>query len=212
MDLFIVGDIHGCYYSFEKLLEYWKPEEELLIQVGDLISKGNHCPRVVELARRLEKEHGAVFLQGNHEYQMIKHFAGEGGQFWADAFVAPCERQYEAYGRDLEMDVQWMAQKALYWENEAVFVSHAGISMMPEPYSPHHKYGILWNRTPLKEIGKLQVIGHTPQKKPLYDKKRKYINVDTGAFKGQSLTAVRLTEDGLFKEFVSVMTMAEDIF
>ena len=42
MNLFIVGDIHGCYYTFKTLLQrYWDEKNDVLIQVGDLIENLN---------------------------------------------------------------------------------------------------------------------------------------------------------------------------
>jgi serine/threonine protein phosphatase 1 len=40
MNLLVIGDIHGCYYTFQMLLDkFWDSEKELLIQVGDIIDK-----------------------------------------------------------------------------------------------------------------------------------------------------------------------------
>ena len=212
--LFIIGDIHGCYYSFKELLDtHWNPEQEQLIQVGDLISKGKHSPRVIELARKLEASHGAVFLQGNHEYKAINHYINKvQSLFWEETFLAPMETQYEKYKRDLLSDIKWSAKNPLIWENDQVLVSHASISMMAAAYSPHSHFGLLWHRTPLKNVGKLQVIGHTPKPQPIYDPVQNYINVDTGAFKGEFLTAAKVSVDGVFERFVSVLADERDVF
>ena len=76
MNLLIVGDVHGCYYTFQSLLEeHWHPETEILIQVGDLIDRGKHTPLTVEYCRTLSERYPerAIFLKGNHEYEMIEH-------------------------------------------------------------------------------------------------------------------------------------------
>ncbi len=58
MNLLIVGDVHGCYHTFKKLVdENWNPEEELLIQIGDLINKGPHSGLCSKYWRKLEKKY-----------------------------------------------------------------------------------------------------------------------------------------------------------
>ena len=62
MNLFIVGDIHGCYYTFKSLLQrYWDEKNEVLIQVGDLIDRGNHTPQTIMYCKELQQKHKAVF-------------------------------------------------------------------------------------------------------------------------------------------------------
>ena len=45
MNLFVVGDIHGCYYTWRQLLLHWQPAQERLIQLGDLVDRGKYSPR-----------------------------------------------------------------------------------------------------------------------------------------------------------------------
>jgi len=74
MNLFIIGDVHGCYNTFSAMLEFWEPEKEILIQLGDLIDRGNFTPQLVKLCRELEDKHKAVFLKGNHEWLALQYF------------------------------------------------------------------------------------------------------------------------------------------
>jgi len=212
-NILVIGDIHGCFYSFKELLHtHWNPEEEQLVQVGDLINKGNHSPLVVQLARKLEREHQAAFIQGNHEYKTILHVDGYESLLWAEQFINPTIRRYDALELDFEGDVQWMKKLPLKWETDHILVTHAGIGHFPFPYSPDNEFGVLWNRSPLKAIGKMQVIGHTPTNGvPIYEERIPYCNVDTGAFKGQFLSGVKLTPKGEVIEFVQVLTDNRDI-
>ncbi|HHY83190.1 MAG TPA: hypothetical protein GX505_11035 [Clostridiales bacterium] len=53
-------------------------------------------------------------------------------------------------------------------------VSHAGIAKnCLNPLDEANGQGLLWNRGEIKNIGKIQVIGHTPCKndEPVYDEK-----------------------------------------
>lgn len=73
MNYFIVGDIHGCYYTFCQLLTHWKREEEVLVLVGDLIDRGNYSAKVLQLCKELsEGDHQVVVLKGNHEAELIQ--------------------------------------------------------------------------------------------------------------------------------------------
>ncbi|MCP4441998.1 MAG: serine/threonine protein phosphatase [Aureispira sp.] len=213
-NLLVIGDVHGCYNTFRKLLdEHWNPEEELLVQVGDLINKGKHSVKVVQLARQLEREHGAVFLLGNHEWESIRTKRGEGNRFWKQHFVGPLIEQYDRLGLDWEYDVAWFEKHPLKWENDHIHISHAGIAGFPDPYDPNNKYGVIWNRERLNNIGKFQVIGHTPTYNgcPIYRPDDNYCNVDTGAYLGQALSGIKLTATGEFLELVSVLTEDGDI-
>ncbi|QNP51115.1 metallophosphoesterase [Hymenobacter qilianensis] len=76
MNLFIVGDVHGCYFTFLELLQHWNPAREMLIQVGDLVDRGNFSPETVAAAISLNLKHPkqTVFLKGNHEAGMLKYY------------------------------------------------------------------------------------------------------------------------------------------
>ena len=80
MNLFLIGDVHGCYHSFQALLRYWQPQEELLIQVGDLVDRGNFAPETVALALDMHANYPGqtVFLRGNHEAGMLRHYGPDG--------------------------------------------------------------------------------------------------------------------------------------
>lgn len=212
-NLLVIGDVHGCYHTFKQLLDqYWNPKEDLLVQVGDLIHKGKHSAKVVQLARQLQREQQAVFLLGNHEWESIRAKRGEGNPFWQNHFVQPLLKQYDKLNLDWEDDVSWFEKHPLKWENEHIHVSHAGISGFPEPYEPTNVYGVVWNRQTLKDIGKFQVIGHTPTDgQAAFCPNDNYCNVDTGAYLGQALSGIKLDSKGKMLELVSVLTDDRDI-
>ncbi len=45
MNLFIIGDVHGCFHTFSELLTHRDPATEHLIQVGDLVDRGATFPK-----------------------------------------------------------------------------------------------------------------------------------------------------------------------
>ncbi len=56
MNLLIIGDIHGCFNTFKTLLDkHWKSDAEILIQLGDLIDRGNFSAETLLLAHSLNQ-------------------------------------------------------------------------------------------------------------------------------------------------------------
>ena len=80
MHLFVVGDVHGCYHTWQALLKHWNPAEDILIQVGDMVDRGRFSAHCVQLARELETQHPGrtIFLLGNHEHAMLRHLGPKG--------------------------------------------------------------------------------------------------------------------------------------
>jgi serine/threonine protein phosphatase 1 len=99
------------------------------------------------------------------------------------------------------------------WENDSVFISHAGISYSENYLDENNKEGLLWNKSAIKKINKIQVIGHTPHenKKPIFLPEFDTWNIDTGAYLGKFLSALKLDEKGNFIDFYSVPTSLKDI-
>ena len=65
--------------------------------------------------------------------------------------------------------------------------------------------------TKLLNLGKLQIVGHTHDSKPRYDKKAKALYIDTGAFKGNQLSCA-IVERSEIIEILSVDTNHRDIY
>ena len=215
-ELFVVGDVHGCWNTFQELLTYWNPETEILIQVGDLVDRGNYSPQCLELSRELSRKFPdrSVFLRGNHEQMMLRYLRGEdttghwlinGGKSTLTGFI-----KLQVPPADY---LDWLEERELVWENEFVCVTHAGITAVENPFDVDDRMGVLWNRGPWKNIGKLQVIGHTPQLsgKAAFNSQPSVWNIDTGAFKGVCLTGIKLDIDGNLSEEINIPTHELDI-
>lgn len=214
MNLFVIGDVHGCYATFLKMIDRWDRKTEILIQLGDLIDRGNGSPEVVKLARHLKKAYAdqAVFIKGNHEYEMIEHITNPPNNNWLKQGGSETMHQYLAAGRDIKDDVRWLQTMPLYWGNDHIFISHAGISEKANrPFHETSEYGILWNRSPLKDIQKLQIIGHTPCDWPIYDKQSNSWNIDTAAVFGNQLTGMKLKQSGEIIDWVHIKTDKRDM-
>ena len=78
MNIFSIGDIHGCskeLISLQKKIlnaKGFKKDNDLLIYIGDYIDRGPHSKTVIDQVIKLQKENiKSIFLMGNHEEVMI---------------------------------------------------------------------------------------------------------------------------------------------
>jgi serine/threonine protein phosphatase 1 len=213
MNYFITGDVHGCFYTFQKMLEKWDREKEIFIQVGDLVDRGLHSARVVELAISIaEKYPNSVFLKGNHEALMIKYFKNLTMNNWFTHYGEVTIGSYIEIGKNAQDDLAWLGNNKLVYETDFLFVSHAGLTQTENPYEEDHADSLIWNRKPLLKLKKVQVHGHTPhtRKGPHYNRETDSWNVDTGACFGKGLSSLRLSEEGKLLEKIFIKTDKRD--
>ncbi|MCH7413592.1 serine/threonine protein phosphatase [Belliella sp. R4-6] len=216
MSLFIIGDVHGCFHSYLKLMDHWEPKTETLIQLGDLVDRGNFSPLTVRLAFEIKKvfKNSVHFLRGNHEQMMIKYLlGGDHSDHWLNNGGRQTLEQFSKHKIDPKKYIDWLNAMPLYWENKNVVVSHAGFSGVGSPLDLNNPDGVLWNRKSLVNLGKIQVIGHTPlvDGRPEFQSSSNSWNIDTGAYKGNCLTGIKLNNDGTFLEVISIPTDPKDI-
>lgn len=214
-NLYIIGDVHGCYNTFRAIVEFWEPDKEILIQLGDLIDRGNFNPELIKYCRNLEQKYPGktVFLKGNHEWLALQYLNKNKEENWYDKYGKKVLWQYVIAERDFEEDAKWMGQLKNHWQNDSVLVSHAGISESPFAFHEDHYSGLLWQRLGIKNIGKVQVYGHTPVKgkKLYYEETSNSYNIDTGAYLGKALTGIKLDERGELIDTFTIPTIEKDI-
>ena len=78
MNIFAIGDIHGCSKQLislqDKIFNYptYNKESDLIIYLGDYIDRGPNSKDVIQHILKLQKEKvNSIFLMGNHEQIMI---------------------------------------------------------------------------------------------------------------------------------------------
>jgi len=212
---YIIGDVHGCLKTFEELASYWNPDREILIQLGDLIDRGSFSPQTLQYCMDLEVRHpGKVkFLRGNHEQMLLDFYSGISTSWIANGGRETL-LQFTKAGLEIRDFLSWINNRPFYFKTEHIFVSHAGlVKDVKEPIDPRDPNGLLWNRTPLINIHKTQVIGHTPLNdgKPSYDSASNSWNIDTGAYKGICLTGIKLDSRGAYLETHAIPTREGDL-
>jgi bis(5'-nucleosyl)-tetraphosphatase (symmetrical) len=76
MTTWVIGDIHGCWETLQRLLGRieWAPEQDKLWLVGDLVNRG---PRSLEVLRWAhENSKRLVAVLGNHDLHLLARAAG----------------------------------------------------------------------------------------------------------------------------------------
>lgn len=73
MATYVIGDVHGCYYSLLALLEQIELNKaDRLLFVGDLINKGPHSRKVVDLLMKMQDMgYQLQSVRGNHEQKLL---------------------------------------------------------------------------------------------------------------------------------------------
>jgi len=66
-----IGDVHGCFDELQMLLRKcdYRPGD-LIVFLGDLVSKGPDSTSVVKMAREL----GAIGVRGNHDFEVVRWY------------------------------------------------------------------------------------------------------------------------------------------
>jgi serine/threonine protein phosphatase 1 len=66
--VYVISDIHGCFYTLEKLIKRVRKKDESpqFVFVGDYVDRGLHSKKCVEYVIQLQSE-GAICLRGNHD-------------------------------------------------------------------------------------------------------------------------------------------------
>jgi len=213
MNLLLVGDVHGCFFTFKKLVdEIWQPDREFLIQVGDLINKGRYSTEVLRMAFDIQREYPyhSFFLKGNHEYLFVEALKQKNGGAEFDQTL----EQLRSADMPIAQAQRWMESRPLKWESPYVLATHAGLAKnCAKPYVESSLRGVLFNRSPLKALDKVQVIGHNVLKgeKALFKTSENAWHIDTGAWMGKKLTALRLSYTGKYLDSFSIDVDRRDL-
>jgi serine/threonine protein phosphatase 1 len=200
---YVIGDIHGCYREFQRLLDLCSDHTEgrpsQLITLGDYVDRGPESFGVVQLIRhRLAGEYpvfrSIVNLKGNHEDMMVQAVLGgelRDKQSWVSSNNGG-NATVESYpNREFLLDdAKWLAALPTSCEDKLRYYVHAGIrpGIRLKEQSDADKMWIrdlfLKHKAPHE---KYVVYGHTPVRKP--DVQSNRINIDTALVFGGRLTA-----------------------
>lgn len=214
-NIFVIGDVHGCYYTLMKLVEEL-PKNAKLIFVGDLCDKGNFSKEVVEYV--IQNEHKCIL--GNHEHLMLNNIDDKGSK-WATQTNFGGYKTIESYKDDeqtLQKHLLWIKTLPSYIIKDKYFITHGyGLPYFKRRDEEKSKKPLMSNRKDYhgkwaKDFEKghwdydiINIFGHDYGSKPTSD--TNYYNIDSGCVYGEKLTAICLNT----KEFISVDVEEKDI-
>ncbi|MDZ7910824.1 MAG: metallophosphoesterase [Rhodococcus sp. (in: high G+C Gram-positive bacteria)] len=141
----VIGDVHGCSLSLEKLLtrmDYrcdqgvYRHTNRLAIFVGDIIDRGPHIREAVNIIRGMVDANCAICILGNHEFnaiayttvvstpgdelQYLRHHNQRNNRLIAETLV-----QYASYPEQWRSALEWFQTLPIYLDMDLFRVVHA---------------------------------------------------------------------------------------
>ncbi|MEL6681261.1 MAG: metallophosphoesterase family protein [Pseudomonadota bacterium] len=220
--MYAVGDIHGCDQQLARLLDKIETEavgDETLVFLGDLVDRGPHSAQVLSrlYERATAEPQQTIVLMGNHERMMIDFIddPSDEGARWLRFGGMDTLKSYgivdvpDVLDAEDALDVAaaleaalpngmlpWLRDLPLCWTNGNICCVHA--SMNPEkPVDEQSQRSLLWGHPRFFRQPRTDdlciVHGHTIVQTAHLSAGR--IAVDTGAYRGGPLSAVRVDND-----------------
>ena len=108
MQTLVIGDIHGCFFELQALLDKAGLNDgDSIVSLGDFVDRGPETPQVLDL---LQNSSNARALMGNHEHKHVRAARGE-------LSLAISQKISHQQLGDVYADaVAWMARLPLFLE------------------------------------------------------------------------------------------------
>lgn len=218
--VYAIGDIHGRLDLLLELIDTINQDmsaepktQNTIVFLGDYVDRGPDSAGVVDYLSKLSiPEVECVFLMGNHEkYVMDLTTLSVPYETWLQNGGSATLRSYSIdvdpeNGLQNPLAIQEALKTAIprhhwdffeslktSWQKGSVFFVHAGIDPA-RPLDQQRGQDLIWIREKFlhseRDHGALIVHGHTPHYEP--EVRRNRINVDTGAWQSDYLTALAL--------------------
>lgn len=216
--LFAIGDIHGCFDSFQKLIEnkIGIRKNDKLVLLGDYIDRGNQSKAVVDyILELLRMSFDVTPLMGNHEAMLLDALGNT--RLLSLWFQNGGYKTLDSFGirslKDLSpLYIDFFKGLPHYYSFENYLFVHAGFNdELNNPFEDH--YQMFWTRrekytNPVLR-DKMIIHGHTPVTEAFCRKivlaNHQVINIDTGCVYSNVIGYGRLTAIELYsRELFSV--------
>lgn len=121
MATYAIGDIQGCFDSFQRLLDLirFDPARDRLWLVGDLVNRGPHSLETLRFVRQLGK--AAITVLGNHDLHLVMLAEGFSKKREDDTLDAVLD----APDRDVLLD--WLRHRPMMHVEDKHVLVHAGL-------------------------------------------------------------------------------------
>ena len=141
----IIGDVHGCANTLEKLLHKlgYKKEDGVYnhasrkaIFVGDIVDRGPHIREALALVRAMTENGQALCMLGNHEFNAISYTTVIDNKSKEPVYLRTHDRrnnrmiqetliQFAGFPEEWRSYLEWFKTLPLFFENESFRVVHA---------------------------------------------------------------------------------------
>lgn len=221
MRIYAVGDVHGyadllktMHARIDEDLDNRPPADWRIVHVGDYVDRGPDSKGTIDfLLARMAADDRIIALRGNHDQAMLDFlqapdpfgmFATNGGEATARSYGVPIDFEEPGFEQAARlfaaavpaMHIRFLAERPYSVAFGDYFFCHAGIEP-GVPLAEQQPRMLMWIRDYfLNWEGlhpKLIVHGHTPQ--PDVDIRANRINLDTGIYIREQLSAVVLEGD-----------------
>lgn len=118
MATWVIGDIHGCYRTFETLLQkLYLSDDDRVICVGDLINRGPDSELVLD---RFMTDKQLTLVLGNHDCAYL---------FWGLAGGQPADMLFEQFASHPKHQkwLEFLKKAPLLYEHPLGIIVHAGV-------------------------------------------------------------------------------------
>ncbi len=203
---YVIGDVHGCFYTLEKLLKKVPSDAEIIL-VGDLCDRGLYTKEVIELVIK----NNYRCLLGNHDDYMISHIQEcmddkELLIRWNKEEYMGGEQTLLSYKDDYKTmlkHVKWLKAMPRYIEIDNYFITHgfclpyyknrdsekSHIGLLKNRISDEEEWGHNWEKE-WRNYDVINIFGHTDYEE--VEVGDNYYGIDTGCVYGKKLTAIEL--------------------
>lgn len=215
----VVGDVHGCLDLLRKLISelgyderFEHPGGRVIAFVGDLVNRGPDSAGTLRLVCDLVEQGRAVSVLGNHDAAILAALTGNAARTGSDIARTLAEIDALPDGAEIRRRAIRLLQftPLLLWlDHFRLLIVHASApdavltSGIRAEYVPLILNGEAFGRTAQGKTVRddwaseyrgdaFIVYGHTPQSVPLV--RPNSVNIDTGALRGNGLTAFRWPE------------------
>ncbi len=204
-----IGDIHGCYFTFEHLLKevIQITKDDQIFLLGDLIGKGLNSSLVLDLVNDLKRKDYQVFpIKGNHEEKLLAAYKC-GFDFFENYLNE--YNSLDLLGGDLEEYLELIYKFEYCIELDNFVLSHSGINENRiNPFTDLRGMfpNVEFKFEEEKLLSKIQVHGHLVRTKneinESIETKEKRFSIDSGCYLDEEqygfLTALNLDEMKLY--------------
>lgn len=207
-NIYVIGDVHGCFHTLQNLIARL-PKEAELIFVGDLCDKGKFSKDVIDFV--IENRYACV--KGNHEYLMESYL--EDSIFHDKHSPWSSDKRYggmvtlESYQGDYEKmlaHLKWIKTLPMYIQIDMYFITHGfALPYYEHRHNPEYYNDYLLNRyekgmhiEAIENEKVINIFGHC-----VFDEvvsADNFYGIDTGCSYGKKLTALQLGKMQCFEE------------